>query len=152
MQAGDEPRGAGELCQDLSHLVAAEHHGKASRLAGPQLHTLQVRQRGLEDVATEEEQRGERLVLGRGGDAAVRRQVGVESADLRGPRGRGMLLAVGEDEAADPEDVPVLRAGAILLESCGGPDPVEELRGGHEACPVGSGTARFAWGGESARP
>jgi hypothetical protein len=57
MQSGDEPRGAGEFCQDPSHLVAAEHHGKALRLAGPLLHTLEVRQRVLEDAAIDEEQR-----------------------------------------------------------------------------------------------
>ena len=70
-----------------------------------------------EDLAIEEEQRAEGLVLRGGGDVALDGQVGEERLDLRAAHIFGVALAVEQDEAPDPIDVGLLGADGVVLDA-----------------------------------
>ena len=92
---------------------------------GP-LDALHVRQFDAQDVAVEEEERAERLVLRRGGDSLVGSEVREKLADLARAHLRGMALAMEEDEALDPTDVSAHGADAIMFEPQASPHLLEE--------------------------
>lgn len=117
--------GAAGVGEDAPRLLAGEDDGDARGAPGP-LNALDVGQLDLEDLAVEEEERAERLVLGRSGYLPVRREMREELADLIRAHLRGVALAVEEDEALDPVDVGALRADAIMPEPQGSPDLLEE--------------------------
>src|SRR6266542_3488421 len=66
------------------------------------------------DVAVEEQQGAERLVLGGGGHPPVDRQRAQEASDFGRPHLRGVALAEEEDVASDPRDVGFLGAAAVM--------------------------------------
>src|SRR3989338_6526594 len=95
---------------------------------------VQPGQGDVEHVAVEEQERAERLVLGRGGDAALDRQRAQEAGDLgRSHLGR-VALAVEEDVAADPRDVGLLGAPAVVTGTHGVAHAVEQPRFGRAGC------------------
>src|SRR5262249_7759517 len=90
-----------------------------------------------EHVAVEEEEGGERLVLGAGGDAAFEGEVAEELFDLGGAEVAGVSPAVGGlGEAGgllDPAEVALLGAQGEVLDTEDLARLVEEL---HERSPV----------------
>ena len=89
---------------------------------------FQSREGLLEDVAVEEEERRERLVLGRGGDAGMGREVREESVDLPLAHLGRMPLAVEQDEAADPGGVRLLGAEAVVAHPDRLAEAIEQTR------------------------
>jgi hypothetical protein len=101
----------------------------------------------LEHIAVEEKEGAERLILGRGGDAAVRGQVREELADLIRPHLFRVALVVEEDEALAPVDVGALGADAIMPEPQAAPDLLEERRFiGHGSTPGFEVNVVAGWG------
>jgi len=87
-----------------------QNDGEAFRSLGPDdvvepWHVL------MQDVAVEEQERAQRLVLGRGGYPTFDGQGAEKACDFRRAHLGGMALAVEEDVAADPPDVGLLGAG-----------------------------------------
>ncbi len=68
----------------------------------------------LEDVAVEKHEGRERLGLGRGADGALDGEMRDEGVDLGLGHLEGMALVVKEDVAADPADVGLLGAQAVV--------------------------------------
>lgn len=79
------------------------------------------------NLVVEERERGERLVLGAGANAAVGREVLQERRDLLGPQLVRMAFAVMDDEALDPVAVGALRPRGIVTSAQGATHEVEEL-------------------------
>ena len=124
-QRRDEPRLAAEVGEHAADLLAREDDGEARGLARAD----EGRHLGeglLEDVAVQEEERRERLVLGGGGDLAVGGEGGEEGVDLRLAQLVGVALAVEEDEALHPLDVRLLRAQRVVPRAEGRAQAVEE--------------------------
>ena len=121
----DEARGRLHAREERAHLVAREHDGKPARAlcAHGGAEPLEL---ALEDGPVEEEMRGERLVLRRGGDAALDGEVREEGHDLERAHLVGMALSVEEDEAADPVDVGVLGAARQVAQARALAHAVEE--------------------------
>jgi hypothetical protein len=84
----------------------------------------------FEDLLVEEEQGGESLVLGRGSDLFFDCEEGEKSADLLFTHLAGMAFPVEENEAADPIEVSLLGADAVMLEAQMPANAVQELRTG----------------------
>jgi hypothetical protein len=82
----------------------------------------------LEDVAVEEQESVQRLVLGRGGNLALDGQGTQEARDLGSAHLEGMRLAMEADVPADPPDVGRLGASTPVAQPDGFPDPVEQFR------------------------
>ena len=150
-QEHDQALDSGELSDELPRLVARQHDRQALRSAG----AGRVGQRAKvdpQDLAVEEEERGERLILGRGGDAEVDGEGGEEGADrLRAELGR-VALAVEEDVAADPAAVSLLGPRAVVADAQRRPHAVQQPRRGRsrEACAMsarlrGGRRARKTW-------
>lgn len=73
--------------------------------------------------AVKEEEGGEGLVLGRGGNIALGCQVGEESLDFRGAHFGRMALVVEKDEAADPVYVGFFGTVGVMF----GPQDIPDL-------------------------
>jgi hypothetical protein len=83
----------------------------------------------LEDAAVEEEEGGEGLVLGGGGDVAIDGKVGEESGDFGRAQVFGVLLVVEKDVTFGPVNVGVFGAAGIMFDADGGAELVEEFGG-----------------------
>jgi hypothetical protein len=70
-----------EVRQNLRDLGAAEDGGQAARLAGAD-DLVEPNEFGLEDVAVEKEDRGQRLTLSGNGDAAFLGKMGEEAVEV----------------------------------------------------------------------
>ena len=68
----------------------------------------------LEDAAVEEEEGGEGLVLGGGGDVAIDGKVGEESDDFGRAQVFGVLLVVEKDVTFGPVNVGVFGAAGVI--------------------------------------
>ncbi len=108
-----EARGSVERVDDDLHLRAGQHDRDALGILGPH-DVVEPRQLLLENLAIEEEQRAQRLVLRGRGDIAVDGQIAQEARDLGGAHLGRMALAVEDDVAPDPSDVGLLRAEAAV--------------------------------------
>jgi hypothetical protein len=106
-------------------LPAREHDGDARRPLRT-FDALDVRQLCAEEIAVEEEQRRERLILCRGGDDPLGGEVREESADLVHTHLCRVSLAVKEDEALNPIGVGALGADAMMLQPQAPPDLLKE--------------------------
>jgi hypothetical protein len=82
----------------------------------------------LEDVTIEKEERRERLILCRSGDAAVGRQMREEGVDLPLAHLRRMPLAVEEHEAPHPRGVGLLGSKAVVAHADRVAETVEQPR------------------------
>ena len=123
-----QPSRAGEPRQHGRHLLAAEHDGDVRR-APRANQTVEPRQLHAEHVPVEEQQRTERLVLGRRAHPAILGQVREEAGHLLGSERRRVTLVVKQNVPPDPEDVGLLGAAAHVPQSHRGPHPVEEAGG-----------------------
>jgi hypothetical protein len=115
----------------LADLVAGEDHGQALGAAGADgVEGLEVE---AQDVAIEEEQGGQGLVLGAGPDVALGGQVGEEGFDLGGAEG-GRMAEGGADLAEadvlfDPAEVALFGALGEAFDAGDLAGLVEELHG-----------------------
>jgi len=84
----------------------------------------------LQDLAIEEEQRAQRLVLRGRRDVALDGQGTQEPRDLGRAHLGGVTLVVKEDVAADPSDVGLLGAGAAVAGAQRRPHAIQQARRG----------------------
>jgi hypothetical protein len=144
-EQGHETRDAVEVLEDSTDLVACHDDGQVLRPPGA-YDVVEPGQVLLEHHAVEKEQRGQRLVLGGGGDVTHDGERREELRDFPGPHLGGMALTVEEDVAPDPAHVGLLGPPAAVegLERLS--DAVEEP-GRRRACraDVSKGRARAGW-------
>jgi hypothetical protein len=125
-KGGHEPGRAVQLGNDRAYFVAGQDDGEMLWAPGPD-NVVAPRQVLMQDVAREEQERAERLVLGGGSHATVDGQGAEEARALRGAHLGRMALAVEEDVAANPTDGRRLGAAAAVAEAIDFADAVEEL-------------------------
>ena len=117
----------GDRVQYRLHLSDREDRRQPGRTTRP-LDLVQPRQRSVQDVPVEEEKRGQRLVLGRGGHAALTGEVAEERRDLHRPKLLRVALPVKEHEATDAADVDLLGPKAVVAPAQAVPDVIEQSR------------------------
>src|SRR6266567_8275370 len=109
-EAGHEPGSPLDPGDDRVHLRACEDDRKAGSPSGAR-HALEPFEFPVQDVAVEEHERSQRLVLGRGADAAARGEVREVAGDLALSHLVWVAFAVMEDELPHPADVGLLGPG-----------------------------------------
>jgi hypothetical protein len=124
-ERGDEMLHVRQPGQHSPHLRAREHDGQSLRATCTH-GVVEAFELAPEHDAVEEEQRGQRLVLGRCCDLAAHRQIGKEVDDLGRAHLVWMALSMEQDEAPDPRGVRLLRAPAHVPQASGVADAVEE--------------------------
>jgi hypothetical protein len=70
------------------------------------------------------------LILGRGGDAKLDREVGEKGLDLGPPHMKGMAFAMEENVPSNPRKVLLFGTVGVMLAAEGRPGPVEQFFGG----------------------
>ena len=124
-QPGDEPVGAGHLGDHLAGFLAGEHGRQALRAV--RAHDIvDPGQVDIQHAFVEKEQGGEGLRLGGGRDLAGVGEVAQEIPDLVAAHVARVAAGVEEDEAADPVDISLFGAVAVVAEADGGADGVQE--------------------------
>ena len=116
-----------DFAEDGTDLLASQDDGQVMRA----LRVDEVVQPGdvlLEDLAVEKEERAEGLVLRRCRDLPIDGQRRQKVRELRRSHLGRMALAVEEDVAADPGDIRLLGATAIVPDADGLADAVEQAR------------------------
>ncbi len=141
---------AGELGQNAADLCAREHHRQPLgplRTDG----TVEALEFAAEDVAIQEQDAGQGLVLGRRRDLAAHGEIGQERDDFGGSHLVGVALVVEQDEATNPLYVGLFGPRAHVAQPDRLTHPIEEarrggLRSGVGRCRLGriTGSARFA--------
>ena len=126
-QARDQPSRARQLAEQPFHLRASQHHRQARR-AGRPLHAVQPRQFAPQHLAVQEQDRRQRLVLRRGRDVALRREMIEKRRHLRFAHRFRVALAVEKDETLDPVHVGIFRAPAVVTPPDRLVHPVEQAR------------------------
>src|SRR5262249_35485404 len=121
----DDQRNTAQVREHRSHLVPAQHDGKASRALGA-LHALDEAEVSAQDPTVEEHEGVEGLILGRWADAVSHGEVAEEGPDFVGSHLVRMPHPVVEDEPSDPVDVRLFRARAVVKGPDGPPNPIEE--------------------------
>lgn len=106
--------GAGESGDDAEGLFVGEDGGEAAGAFSADGVEGEV-EVDPEDLAVEEEDGAEGLVLGGGGDAPFDGEVGEEGFDLRRAHFAGVAFVVEEDEPFDPGDVGLFGADGIVF-------------------------------------
>src|SRR6185312_4718190 len=81
-----------------------------------------------QNVAVQEKQCGQRLVLRARGDVALGCQPGKERFDFRAAQLAWVLLAIRHDEPADPANVGLLGAQAVMFDAHPTPDLIKQAR------------------------
>jgi hypothetical protein len=118
-----QPRAVEEERHEMRDPVHATEHGldlgvcEHRRQAGGSLcahETVEPWEVPSQHLPIEEEDRGQRLVPSGGGDLLGHRQRRKECRDLDLAERMGMSLAVEQDGSANPMDVGVLRAAAVV--------------------------------------
>ena len=103
-QFEDESHGiAGHASEDVAHFVDGEDDGESFRLFGSD--GIDEWELNAEDVAIEEEETGEGLVLSAGGDFSLNGEMREERLDFRRAHLERVAFLVEQDEAANPADV-----------------------------------------------
>jgi len=100
----------------LCDLGARQHDWHVLRTLGAG-DAVEPRQLDAEHLASEEQQRGQRLVLGGRADLAIHREAGEEGLDLGRAHLARMPAPVKAYESADPPDLGLLRAQTMVLEA-----------------------------------
>jgi hypothetical protein len=101
-----------EMAQDATDLALTQHDGQPTR-ARRGRDPLDPREGASHDMRVQEQERGERLVLGRRRDLVLQRQRREETRDVRFAEVRRVAPAVLHDEPPDPEDVRRLGPSAV---------------------------------------
>ena len=127
-QPGHQPGRAVELGEDRADLVAGQDDRQPLRPLGPDHVVADPVEGPVEDDLIEEQQGGQSLILGRGRDLPVDRQMVEEGYDLSFSHLVGMPFAVEEDELPDPADVSLLRPDAVMKSADRVADPIEQPR------------------------
>jgi hypothetical protein len=122
--------GTVEVGEDLADLRGREDDGETFRADGVG-EGADIAEIAEEDVAVEEDDRIEGLVLGGGGDLESFGEVGEEVMDVGGGEVRGVLGFVEEDKAFDPVGIGLDGTGAEVAEGGGGAELVEESGSRH---------------------
>ena len=112
---GHQADRAFQLGDDRPHFVAGEHDGQVLCRSGPH-DVFEPGQVLMQNVAIQEQERAQRLILGRCGHAPLDGQRAQKLCDLRGAHFGGMALAMKQNEAADPSDVGLLRTPAAVTQ------------------------------------
>jgi hypothetical protein len=121
-QAHHDTRRPAEALDHGADLLAGEDNGQARRALGS--HDLvEPGQLDVQNVPIEEQERAQRLVLRRRGDATLDREGTEKARHLRAAHLDGMPLAVKEDVAPDPRDV------GFFCASCSGECAAPPARG-----------------------
>ena len=120
--------GARQLIQDLAHFFSGQHGGQTFWSLGADGMDGQI-QVLLENLAVQEEQRVEGLVLGGGSNFLLDSQVGEEGFDLGAAHFPRMAFVVEEDVAFDPVNIGLLGADGVVFAPDGLTDLVKELLG-----------------------
>lgn len=108
--------------------------------------TFEPGQVELQHVPVQEEQGGERLVLGRRGDTALGGEAAEECCDFLGAQTRGIAPAVGLVVSADPAEVGFLGSGGQVAHADRGADALAEGFGGAAGFGLVHGRLRgFRW-------
>jgi len=125
---GHQLVGAGEGGDDAEGFVVGEDGGEAagSFCADGVEGEVEV---DTEDLAVEEEDGAERLVLSGCGDAPFDGEVGEEGLDLGGTHLAGVAFVVEEDEPFDPGDVGLFGADGVVFTADRVSDLIEEAFG-----------------------
>ena len=89
---------------------------------------IQWFQADLQDLPVQKLECCQRLILGRGGDVAFRREVSQECADIKGIEITGMLATMENNEPPNPSDVGILGASAVVTGSGTSAHLVEQSR------------------------
>ena len=118
----------GHGADDAQRFALGEDRRQAFRLAGT--NCVDRPDFLLQNLALEEKQRTEGLILGGGRDVAVNSQVGNESLDFGAAHFFRVAFVVEEDEALDPVQIGVFRADGIVLRLKRFACQVEEFPGG----------------------
>jgi hypothetical protein len=117
---------AGQLLDDGFGFFGGEDSWQVARFAGTEGIDAVI-EGDLADVAVEEEESAEGLVLGGGGNVVDRGEVGQKGFDFGDTHVLGMTLVVKEDVAANPLDVGFCCPLGIMLEPNGTTDLVEQF-------------------------
>ena len=112
-QLGGQTFVALEFGQDGPHFVPAHDYGQAYRLLGAD-NLTQLSDRDSDNLPIKEEQRGERLVLGRGADFPVDGEAGEECVYLLFSEGGEGAALVPFEETANPFEVYLNRTGTVV--------------------------------------
>ena len=136
----EEPRGSTQVRQHGANLVAAQNDGQERGCPGAG-DAGDGTELTAEDRPVEEEEGVQRLVPGRGADAAVFGQPGQKRGDLGFAHVGRVALVMEEDETANPGDVGIGRAPAEVADGAGLTDLVEEARRRAGVCRRGSSRA-----------
>lgn len=149
-ERGHEPRRPLEMREDSLDLVPGEDDRHADRPPGADdpVHPGEI---AAQDFAIEEEDRAQRLVLGRCAHAAPYCKIGEEGGDLGLPHLHRVPLPVEEDEPEDPADVCLFRAEAVVAGADRHPHAIEELGASREIMRRGCGRSPFGDPRDSAR-
>jgi hypothetical protein len=142
-QAGHEPRRALEPLDHRAQLVAGQDDWQSLRALGTH-DAVEPRQVDRQHVTVEEQERAQRLVLGRGGHPALDRERVEDAGDLGSTQLGRMTLAMEEDVPVDPGDVGLFCAATIVAGAQGVSHAVEKAGLG---CVRGPGLADRETGG-----
>jgi len=115
-----------ELGKDGPDFGAGKDDRKLRR-APDAFHAGEVLELPLEDLPIKEEEGAEGLILGGGGDAAVDGEVTEEGGNLRFAQLLGVAFAMEEDEAANPIEIRLLGADAVVFDAQMPTDTIEQL-------------------------
>jgi len=124
-QPGHQRLPPGQALQQPHHLRARQHHRQPPRPLGTD-HVLHPRQLDAQHLPIEEEQGGQRLVLGAGGHVVPRRQPGEKRLHRRPVQFRRMPRQPRPDIPADPVQIRLLRAQAVVLQAQTPPHLVQQ--------------------------
>jgi hypothetical protein len=126
-QRSHEQRQALHAREDGAHFFARERHRQARGRTGMD-QAVEPGELDPGDVAVEEEQRRERVVLGRGRDAPARRQGVQEGRDVLGAQRCGVAAALELVVAAHPAQVRLRRPRAEVAQAHRGTSALGEAR------------------------
>ncbi len=122
---GHEPVVAFEVREDGASLSTGEDDGELGRPTHP-LNAGDEVEFPIQHLLVEEKQGAEGLILRGGGDALLDGEMAEKGGDLFFAHLRGVALLVEEDEAADPIEIGLLGAKAVVLAAQVPADAIEQ--------------------------
>jgi hypothetical protein len=124
-KVGQKTVGALEVRQDGADFLTREHDGKGVGGFGFR-DSLETFGLAVEDMAVEEEDGAERLILSRGADFPLDGKVTQEGDDVGRVEFARVAAIVEDDEASDPIDVGTLGADTVVAHAEGGSNLFQE--------------------------